>query len=156
MRVCPPAGGQAAMAWEAGALTLFWLECAGAVAIALLTFAAAYVLFKPADLGDRPFHVRMGALIQGATFGAILAFLIIPVRLQLMNAEPGSPFSLAAALALLPALMAIIMVRRGALSFVPGVRHPTRAFRRALLRRQIRTAQEGLARLEALDAAPDR
>ncbi|HWA00877.1 MAG TPA: hypothetical protein VG841_11250 [Caulobacterales bacterium] len=134
-----------------------WIEGGVTGGFTLLFFLFAFFIFKPEHVEHHPNRVYIGALLQGFIIGALVAFVILPLRFafylpdsSLMPAPPKG----VASLAILPALLLLLVIRRGVLARVPLIGPYIRAYRRAALKHQIDGARRTLSRLEALDARP--
>ncbi len=132
---------------------MLWIE--GVVALA---FVAAFVLyaffaFKPEHVEHHPVRVRIGAAIQGATIGLLIGFVIVPLRMQLMDArgfDPGVSPGMST-LSFLPAVLLLILIRRGALLRAPLLSTYLRAYRRATLLKTRDDTEKALAKLDAIE-----
>lgn len=132
---------------------MLWIE--GLVA---LGFMAAFVLhaffaFKPEHVEHHPARVRIGAAIQGLVIGLLIGFVIVPLRMQVMDArgfEPGVSPELSS-LSFLPALILLIVIRRGALLKAPLLSTYLRAYRRATLLKARDDANKALAKLDEIE-----
>jgi hypothetical protein len=134
---------------------MLWIEGAVAAAIALAFFVASFFMFKPEHVEHHPLRVRIGALIQGATIGLIIGFVIVPLRMSLMSsagfdgaASPGM-----SSLSFVPAIGLLIAVRRGVLLRAPLISRFMRAYRRAML---LRTRDHAIKQLGKLDVIEGR
>jgi len=98
---------------------------------------------------------RVGAAIHGLSLGLFIGFVLLPIRAvaaAAAEAEGLDEFERTAiAFSFAPALILFILLRRGALSRLPVIGRPLRAYRRACLRLQIKNARRTLDRLERLD-----
>jgi hypothetical protein len=133
-----------------------WIEGGVALAFALVFLLSALVTFKPEHVEHHPLRVYIGAVLQGLILGGLIGFVILPVRLAFFMPDPGllpqtPPQRGLASLSLLPALILIIVVRRGLLARAPFIGPYLRAYRRAALKHQIDGARRALTRLEAID-----
>jgi hypothetical protein len=132
---------------------MLWIEGSVALIITLAFLVSSFIMFKPAHVVHGRARVHIGAAIQGLTIGLILGFLIVPLRMSVMNVSgyetPASPGS--SSLFFLPAFILLILIRRGALLRAPIVSTYLRAYRRAtLLRTQDETAKQ-LAKLDEIE-----
>lgn len=123
-----------------------WIEGIVAGAIALSFVVSARFSLKPHHRGGDGVHVDFGAAIYGLLFGAIIGFIIVPLRMGLMNGELPPQVS---GFAGLGAFVIIIALRRGVIGRLPFLGPQARAYRKAVLRRQIETAEKELGRLTA-------
>lgn len=107
-----------------------------------LCIAGAFVLFSMMTIKERhrdaaSWHVTLGAAIYGALVGAIIGFVIVPLRLVLMSGEV-SPQT--AAYSGIGFLAVMISIRRGLVGRLPFLGPQVKAYRRAMLRKTIETA----------------
>jgi hypothetical protein len=100
-----------------------------------------------------PARVRIGAAIQGLTIGLLVGFVVVPLRLGVMDARgldvavsPGM-----SSLSFLPALLLLIIIRRGALLKAPVLSTYLRAYRRATLLKARDDANKALAKLDEIE-----
>ena len=89
-------------------------------------------------------HVHLGALIQGAIFGVVVGYLVLPMRMMLMEGELPPRMTGIYAVAM---LALIIALRRGLIARLPGLGPQVKAYRRASLRRSIENSQKQLDKL---------
>lgn len=127
---------------------MIWIEGGVALMVAAAFVASSFFLFKPEHLAHGRLRVRIGAGLQGLVIGLILGFVILPMRLAYGQSAASPPSSLAS-LSVLPAVLLLILVRRGALLRAPIISPFLRAYRRALL---LRARDDALKHLETLDA----
>ncbi|MBL8536541.1 MAG: hypothetical protein JNM59_03970 [Hyphomonadaceae bacterium] len=136
-----------------GAPMMLWIE--GAVAFVIMSAYVLYALFafKPEHVEHHPARVRIGAAIQGLTIGLLIGFVLVPLRMQLMEARgvdmPGGAG--AQSLAWLPAFLLMIAVRRGVLLKAPVLSTYLRAFRRAGLLKARDDANKALSKLDEIE-----
>jgi hypothetical protein len=133
-----------------------WIEASVVVAFALIFLLSALFTFKPEHVEHHPTRVYIGAVLQGLILGGLIGFVILPVRLAFFVPDadlvPQAPPQRGlASLSLLPALLMLIVIRRGLLARAPFIGAYLRAYRRASLKYQIDGAKRALTRLEALD-----
>ncbi|HRK63571.1 MAG TPA: hypothetical protein PLN53_04205 [Terricaulis sp.] len=128
---------------------MLWIEGLAALVVTLGFVIYSFVAFKPEHVEHNPGRVRIGAGIQGLTIGLLLAFVIIPLRMQVMDAPAAS--SPWASLSFLPAFILLILIRRGALLRAPILSPFLRAFRRASLLKARDDAVKQLAKLDAIE-----
>lgn len=137
---------------------LLWIELAVVALITALFVASAFFWLRPEDVDHDPARVRIGAAMQGLIMGLLIGFVILPLRLAFLipGAEGGAsapaPSGSMASLSLLPFVVMLIVVRRGLLARAPVIGVFLRAYRKAMLKRQIWGAQVALARLTRIDA----
>jgi hypothetical protein len=131
---------------------IFWIEVGAVVGITAAFVLSSFFMFKPEHVEHHPMRVRIGALIQGLTIGALVGFVILPLRIAFFdpNLAPQTPNSVSS-LSFLPAFILLIVIRRGALLRVPYIRKYLRAYRRASLLRTIDVAKKHLTRLDEIE-----
>lgn len=135
-----------------------WIEGSVAGGFTLVFVLSAVFLFKDEHVEHHPTRVYIGAALQGFIIGVLFGFVILPLRFAFFvpdaslfpDAPPPAPKGLAS-LALLPAFVLLLVVRRGLLARAPLIGRYLRAYRRAALMWQIDSASKALARLEAID-----
>jgi ABC-type uncharacterized transport system permease subunit len=120
-----------------------------------LVIAGAFVLFATTVLRERhrdveQWHVAVGAAIYGAVIGIVVGFVIVPLRMVLMNGHVATQTAALSGLGLVSFTMAL---RRGLIGRLPFLGPQVKAYRRALLRRTIEAAQKQLDKLTAPAAA---
>jgi hypothetical protein len=125
------------------------IELAVAVAVVIVFLIASLINARARHLDVAPWHVHLGAAIYGVLIGAVIGFVVVPLRAVLMNGELA-PHN--AALSGFGVLAIMISIRRGLIGRLPFLGPQVRAFRRANLRRTIETAQKQLDQLTAKDA----
>lgn len=136
---------------------LSWMEPTVAGGFMLLFVLFAFFFFKPEHVEHHPTRVLIGAALQGLIIGVLVGFVILPFRLAFFVPDPSmfpdapKPPKGIASLALLPAFLLLLVIRRGLLARAPVIGRYLRAYRRAALKHQIDGARKVLARLEALD-----
>ncbi len=122
----------------------FWVEAMVAVVAALIFLLSALLRLRARHRDVEQWHIILGAAIYGAIFGAVIGFGIVPLRALLMN---GSLPPQIAAVSGIGVIGIMIALRSGLLARVPFLGPQVKAFRRAILRRQIETAQKQLDQL---------
>ncbi len=128
---------------------MLWVEGVGALVVTLGFVIYSFFAFKPEHVEHNPGRVRIGAGIQGLTIGMLLAFVIVPLRMQVMDgAAAASPW---ASLSFLPAFVLLILIRRGALLRAPILSPFLRAFRRASLLKARDDVAKQLAKLDVIE-----
>jgi hypothetical protein len=128
---------------------MLWIEAVAAIVVTLGFVIHSFVAFKAEHVEHHPGRVRIGAGIQGLTIGLLLAFVIIPLRAQVMDAPAtASPWS---SLSFLPAFILLILIRRGALLRAPVLSPFLRAYRRATLLKARADAEKALAKLDEIE-----
>ncbi len=135
----------------AAAPPMLWIEGAVAVAIMLGFLVHSSFAFKPEHVEHHPGRVRIGAAIQGLAIGLLIGFVIVPLRMRVMEATGAVDTPDSSVLAFLPALVMLIVIRRGALLKAPVLKTYLRAYRRASLLKQRDDADKALAKLDAIE-----
>lgn len=129
------------------------VETVVAAVIAIGFVISSLVTIRERHRDRAAWHVHVGAAIYGAVFGLIIGFVIVPLRLMLVE---GSLPPQTAGYAGLAMLLLVIALRRGLIGRLPFLGPQVKAFRRASLRRQIENAQKQLDKLMPKDApAPE-
>ena len=134
------------MSGEHVPLTL-WIE--GLVALVIMTafVVHSHFAFKTAHVEHHPARVRIGAAIQGLVLGLLVGFVLVPLRMRFMDGgadmESGS-----SALAFMPAVLLLILIRRGVLLKAPVLSTYLRAYRRAGLLKQRDDVTKALTKLD--------
>ena len=129
---------------------MLWIEGLVALVIALAFLLHAFFAFKPEHVEHHPVRVRIGALIQGASIGLLIGFVIVPLRMQVMDMR-GMDTPGLTSLSFIPALLMLIIIRRGALLKAPVLKTYLRAYRRASLLKARDDANKALAKLDAIE-----
>lgn len=132
---------------------MLWIEGVVALVIMLAFVIHAFFAFKPAHVEHHPARVRIGAAIQGLAIGLLIGFVIVPLRMQVMDArgfDPGMSPGLSS-LSFLPALLMLIIIRRGALLKAPVLSKYLRAYRRATLLKTRDDADKALTKLDEIE-----
>ncbi|HYD85891.1 MAG TPA: hypothetical protein VEA80_00285 [Vitreimonas sp.] len=129
---------------------MLWIEGLVALVIALAFLLHAFFAFKPEHVEHHPARVRIGALIQGLSIGLLIGFVIVPLRMQVMDAR-GFETPELTSLAFVPALLMLIVIRRGALLKAPVLKTYLRAYRRATLLKARDDANKALAKLDEIE-----
>lgn len=132
-------------------MTRLWVELA---AVAVVTaFVILWAELRLEHVREEATLARVGAVIHGLSLGLFIGFVLLPIRaVAAAEAEGLDEFERTAiAFSFAPALILFILLRRGALSRLPLIGRPLRAYRRASLRLQIKNARRTLDRLERLD-----
>jgi hypothetical protein len=131
---------------------MLWIE--GLVAVG---FAAAFLLhavfaFKPEHVEHHPERVLIGATAQGLMIGLFVGFVIVPLRMGYMELFRGIDMPAGwSSLSFVPALLLLIVIRRGALLKAPVLKTYLRAYRRATLLKMRDDANKNLAKLDAIE-----
>jgi hypothetical protein len=132
---------------------MLWIEGLVALGFMCAFVIHAFFAFKPEHVEHHPERVRIGAAIQGLTMGLLIGFVIVPLRMGYMEFRgvdmPGGPG--AQSLAFIPALILLIVIRRGALLKMPVLSSYLRAYRRAGLLKARDDANKQLAKLDEIE-----
>lgn len=139
-------------------MTSLAVELSAMAVVTAFVIAWAELRLKPAHVAHAPGLVRLGGLIHGLSLGLFIGFVLLPLRaFAAAAAESMANLSewerTALAFSFAPSLILFILLRRGALSRLPLIGRPLRAYRRATLQQQVEGAQRTLKRLAALDDA---
>lgn len=132
---------------------MLWIEGLVALAIAAAFLIHSFFAFRPEHVEHHPTRVRTGAAIQGLTIGLLIGFVIVPLRMQYMDVrgfDPGISPGLSS-VSFLPALLMLIVIRRGALLKAPLLSKYLRAYRRASLLKARDDATKALAKLDQIE-----
>jgi hypothetical protein len=132
---------------------MLWIEALVAVGIAIAFVIHAFFAFKAEHVEHNPTRVRIGAAVQGLTIGLLIGFVIVPLRMQMMDArgfEPGMSPGLTS-VSFLPAFILLILIRRGALLRAPLISPFLRAYRRASLLKARDDAGKALTKLDIME-----
>lgn len=129
---------------------MLWIEGIVALVIMLGFLIHSFFAFKPQHVEHHPGRVRAGAAIQGLAIGLLIGFVVVPLRFRLMEAT-GADVPNTSLLAFVPALLMLIVIRRGALLKAPLLSIYLRAYRRASLLKARDDAEKGLAKLDAIE-----
>lgn len=130
---------------------MLWIEGIVALVIMLAFVAHAFIAFKPEHVEHHPARVRIGAAIQGLTIGLLIGFVIVPLRMRLMEATGRADMPDTSALQFLPAILMLLIIRRGALLKAPVLKTYLRAYRRASLLKTRDDANKHLAKLDEIE-----
>lgn len=130
---------------------MLWIEGLVALTIMLAFVVHAFLALKSQHVEHHPVRVRIGAAIQGLTIGLLIGFVLVPLRTRLMEATGGAEAPDLTGLWLLPALVLLILIRRGALMKAPVLKSYLRAYRRATLLKAREDAEKALAKLDAIE-----
>jgi hypothetical protein len=132
---------------------MLWIEGIVALVIMLAFLIHSFFAFKPEHVEHHPTRVRIGAAIQGLTIGLLIGFVIVPLRMQVMDVrglDPGLSPGMSS-LSFVPALLMLIVIRRGALLKAPVLSMYLRAYRRATLLKARDDANKALAKLDVIE-----
>lgn len=130
---------------------MLWIEGLVALGFAAAFLLHAYLAFKPEHVEHHPERVRIGAAIQGLTIGMLVGFVIVPLRMGVMEVRGFDMPAGLSSLSFVPALILLIVIRRGALLKAPYISRYLRAYRRAGLLKTRDDAEKALARLDQIE-----
>ena len=130
---------------------MLWIEGLVAVGFAIAFLLHAFLAFQPEHVEHHPMRVRIGALIQGLTLGLLVGFVIVPLRMGYMEFRGADMPAGWSSLSFLPALLLLIIIRRGALLKAPYISRYLRAYRRAALLKARDEALKQLAKLDEIE-----
>lgn len=122
----------------------YWVETAVAAVVAIVFVLTSFFTIKEQHRDVEAWHVHVGAGIYGAIFGAVIGFVIVPLRVWLTNASLPPQY---AAVSGFSVLVIMIALRRGLIGRLPFLGPQVKAYRRALLRKTIETAQTQLDKI---------
>lgn len=122
----------------------YYVEAAVAAVVAVMFVLNSLLTIKAPYRDVEAWHVHVGAAIYGAIFGAVIGFVIVPLRVWLTDASLPPQY---AAVSGFSVLFIMIALRRGLIGRLPFLGPQVKAYRRALLRRAIETAQIQLDKL---------
>lgn len=132
---------------------MLWIEGLVALGFMVAFLIHSFFAFKPEHVEHHPERVRIGAAIQGLTLGLLIGFVIVPLRMGYMDVrglDPGLSPGMSS-LSFLPALLMLIVIRRGALLKAPVLSTYLRAYRRASLLKTRDDAVKALAKLDVIE-----
>jgi hypothetical protein len=132
---------------------MLWIEGLVALGFMLAFLVHSLFAFKPEHVEHHPERVRIGAAIQGLTLGLLIGFVVVPLRMGYMDVRGLDPAVSPemSSLSFLPALLLLIIIRRGALLKAPVLKTYLRAYRRASLLKARDDANKALAKLDAIE-----
>lgn len=128
-----------------------WIEIGVTAGITLAFLVQAFFLFRPEHLAHGRLRAKIGAGLQGIIVGSLVGLVILPLRIGFFVPEFPGPQQAIASTAVFPALVLLLVIRRGLLARAPLIGRYLRAYRRAALLHGIDVARQRLARLEAMD-----
>ncbi len=130
---------------------MLWIEALVALGIALAFVIHAFFAFKPEHVEHHPLRVRIGAAIQGLTMGLLIGFVIVPLRMGYMEFRGVDMPAGVSSVSFLPALILLIVIRRGALLKAPYISRYLRAYRRAGLLKARDDVNKALGKLDEIE-----
>ncbi|MGQ0531170.1 MAG: hypothetical protein ACT4OF_00580 [Caulobacteraceae bacterium] len=132
---------------------MLWIEGTVALVFMFAFLIHSFFAFRAEHVEHHPTRVRIGAAIQGLTLGLLIGFVIVPLRMGYMDVrgfDPGLSPAMSS-LSFLPALLLLILIRRGALLKTPVLSTYLRAYRRATLLKARDDANKALAKLDEIE-----
>jgi uncharacterized membrane protein YfcA len=124
-------------------LNLF-VEFAVAFIVMLVFIALAAVTIKERHRDVEQWHVLVGAGIYGALFGAVIGFVIVPLRALVTDTSLPPQF---AALGGFSFIAIMVALRSGVIMRLPFLGPQVKAWRRAALRRAVENATKQIEKL---------
>ena len=128
----------------------YYVEATVAAVVAVIFVLSSLLTIKARHRDVEAWHVHVGAAIYGAIFGVVIGFVIVPLRVWLTDASLPPQY---AAVSGFSVLFIMIALRRGLIGRLPFLGPQVKAYRRALLRKTIDTAQKQLAKMTPATAA---
>lgn len=137
-------------------MTDLGVELAAVAVVSVFVIVWAELRLKSAHVAHAPGMVRLGGVIHGLSLGLFIGFVLLPLRaIAAAAAQANTDLSdwerTALAFSFAPSLILFILLRRGALSHLPLIGRPLRAYRRAVLHQSIESAEKQLAKLTRED-----
>ena len=126
-----------------GSLNLY-VEAAIAAAIAIIFLIGAVSTLRTRHMDVSAWHVWTGAAFNGAIFGVVVGFVVVPLRAILATGTLPPEMAAGASFGFLAVMIAL---RSGLVSRLPFIGAQIKAYRRAVLRRSMEQAQKQLDRL---------
>lgn len=130
---------------------MLWIEGLAALVIMLAFVIHSFFAFKAEHVEHHPGRVRAGAAIQGLAIGLLIGFVIVPLRMQYMDVMDPRAAPGLSTLTFVPAILMLIVIRRGALLKAPVLSKYLRAYRRAGLLKARDDANKALAKLDEIE-----
>ncbi len=121
-----------------------WFEAAVVGFIVTVFVAVAAATLKPRHRDSGLARVLVGAGIYGCVVGLVIAFVILPLRVTLIDGDVPPQV---AAFGGVGVFLTMFSLRRGLVGRLPFLGPQVKQFRRAQLRRTIEAAEKDLARL---------
>jgi len=122
----------------------FFVELSVAVIVMLAFAAVAALTIKERHRDVAAWHVIVGAAIYGALFGAVIGFVIVPLRALLTDTSLPPQYAAGGGLSFLAIMIAL---RSGVIMRLPFLGAQVKAWRRAALRRAVEHATRQIDRL---------
>ena len=128
----------------------YYVEATVASVVAAIFVLNSILTIKATHRDVEAWHVHVGAAIYGAIFGAVIGFVIVPLRVWLTDASLPPQYAVVSGFSV---LFIMIALRRGLIGRLPFLGPQVKAYRRALLRKTIESAQKQLAKMTPATAA---
>lgn len=122
----------------------FVVEATVAAVVTVMFVLNAMTSIRERHRDVAAWHVLLGAAIYGAIFGGVIGFIIVPLRVWLTDASLPLQY---AAVSGFSVLFIMLALRRGLIGRLPFLGPQVKAYRRALLRKTIESAQLQLEKL---------
>lgn len=124
----------------------FFVEASVAAVVMVMFVLNSLINIKERYCDAALWHVHLGAAIYGALFGAVIGFIIVPLRIYLTETHLPPQYAAGSGFSVLAIMIAL---RRGLIGRLPFLGPQVKAYRRALLRRNIENSQKQLDKLSA-------
>ena len=122
----------------------FFVELSVALVVVVAFVALAALTIKERHRDVEQWHVLVGAGIYGALFGAVIGFVIVPLRALVTDTSLPPQY---AALGGLSFIAIMVALRSGIIMRLPFLGPQVKAWRRAALRRAVENATKQIDRL---------
>lgn len=122
----------------------FFVELTVAAIVMIVFIALAAFTIKERHRDVEAWHVVVGAAIYGALFGAVIGFVIVPLRALVTDTSLPPQMALMGGLSFIAIMIAL---RSGVIMHLPFLGPQVKAWRRAALRRAIEHANRQIERL---------
>lgn len=122
----------------------FFVELGVGLIVMLVFVALAALTIKERHRDVEAWHVLVGAAIYGALFGAVIGFVIVPLRALVTDTSLPPHMALGGGLSFIAIMVAL---RSGLIMRLPFLGPQVKAWRRAALRRAIENATKQIEKL---------
>lgn len=122
----------------------FFVELGVGLIVMLVFVALAALTIKERHRDVEQWHVLVGAGIYGALFGAVIGFVIVPLRALVTDTSLPPHMALIGGLSFIAIMVAL---RSGLIMRLPFLGPQVKAWRRAALRRAVENATRQIDRL---------